>query len=86
MIKCSNCQLIVDDDSNFCKKCGYAIKRANNLLDNQSKDILTEIYKNLDNIKFKYNKCSFNIYADQLNINMILYIKNNQISFFKVIV
>jgi hypothetical protein len=49
-LKCSNCQLIVDDDSNFCKKYGYAIKRADNLIDNTPNDILGEIYKHIDNV------------------------------------
>ena len=79
-IKCDNCALIVDNDSNFCKKCGYAIKRADNLIDNQPNDILREIYKHIDNkfeIKFVFDIYGLCIYLNiELN-NIILNYKIN---------
>jgi hypothetical protein len=76
MLKCSNCELIVDDDSNFCKKCGYAIKRYDNLIDITPNDILGEIYKHIDNkleINFKFD--------NSYDLNLHIYFKLNNNNF-----
>jgi hypothetical protein len=78
--KCNNCALIVDSDDNFCRKCGYVIKSANNLLDNAPNDILTELYENLKtNIKDEFCHCIFKD-DDLFTIFLYINIKNIDIT------